>query len=279
MISTIDPSQQIANIIMPTGEDRHLALQAIITFIDLTTLSGTDTDARVQALCATARNPHPLASHTAAVCVYPPFAATAKAALAGSAVRVAAVAGAFPSGQSFLPVRVAEVEATIAAGADEIDMVISRGAMLTGERQRVYDEVATIKAACAGATLKVILETGELSSLEMVADAAQIAIDAGADFIKTSTGMAKTNATLEVSAVMLNVIQAHFATTGRKVGFKPAGGIRSAEQALAYYALVRQTVGEAWLTPQLFRFGASSLLKSVVSAFTGEAADEDKSGY
>jgi len=251
------------------GYDKTSVLEKVLGLIDLTTLEGTDSDQKVQQLClkAVSLGDIGLGVHSvAAVCVYPVFVATAKKFLAGSKVKVAAVAGGFPSGQMALHLRVAEVAWTVEQGADEIDMVISRGKMLSGDIDFIAKEVKDHKKACGKAHLKVILETGELLSPELIKQASEIAIAAGADFIKTSTGKVKPAATLEATWVMLHVIKDHFEKTGKKVGFKPAGGISTAEEAVDYYLLVRHVLGDQWLNPTLFRFGASRLFDTVLKA-------------
>jgi deoxyribose-phosphate aldolase len=200
----------------------------------------------------------------AAICVYPNHVSTAKEALRGSTVKVASVATAFPSGQSPLPVKLDDVRRAVAFGADEIDMVIDRGAMLIGDYAKVFDEIAATKEACGAAHLKVILETGELGTYDVVRTASELAIAAGADFIKTSTGKIQSAAIPSVTLVMLEAIRDHFYATGRRIGMKPAGGVRTAKQALHYLVLVKETLGDAWLTPDLFRFGASALLNDVL---------------
>ncbi len=250
--------------IKTTAKARALAL--VTSMIDLTTLEGSDTPDKVRRLCR--KGLQPLVGSevppVAAICVYPTMVATAKDELRGSNVKVAAVATAFPSGQSFLDIRLAEVRDTVDAGADEIDMVINRGAFLAGDYARVYDEIADVKEACGPAHLKVILETGEIGPLDQVRKASQIAIDAGADFIKTSTGKIGTAATMPVTLVMLEAIRDEYLRTGRIIGMKPAGGIRTAKQAWHYLAMVKETLGDTWLTPDLFRIGASSLLNDVL---------------
>ena len=193
--------------------------------------------------------------------------AIAKEAVSGTNINVAAVATAFPSGQSFLDIRLKEVADTVAQGADEIDMVINRGAFLSGDYETVYDEIVAVKEACGDAHLKVILETGELQTLDQVRKASKIAIDAGGDFIKTSTGKVKVNATMPITLVMLEAIRDEFLQTGRMVGMKPAGGIRTAKQAWHYLVMVKETLGDAWLHPDWFRFGASSLLNDVLMQY------------
>jgi deoxyribose-phosphate aldolase len=200
----------------------------------------------------------------AAICVYPNMVSVAKEALRGSGVNVASVATAFPSGLSPLEVKLDDVRRAVDFGADEIDMVIDRGAMLMGDYAKVFDEIARTKDACGKAHLKVILETGELGSYDMVRKASEIGIAAGGDFIKTSTGKVQPAATLGVTLVMLETIRDHYYATGRKIGMKPAGGVRTAKQALQYLVVVKETLGDAWLDPDLFRFGASALLNDVL---------------
>jgi deoxyribose-phosphate aldolase len=245
---------------------KRQVLEMIVSMIDLTTLEGMDTPGKVRTLCRKARQP--LVDRdvppVAAVCVYPSLVRVAKEALGGSPVKIASVATSFPSGQTYLEERIREVEHVVTDGADEVDMVINRGAFLSGDYQRVYDEIVATKNACGPAHLKVILETGELGSYDQVAKASHLAMDAGADFIKTSTGKVSPAATLPVSLVMLEAVRAHYLDTGRQVGFKPAGGIRTAKQAWHYLVMVKETVGDQWLSPDWFRFGASSLLNDVL---------------
>ncbi len=249
------------------------ALDLTIRMIDLTTLEGKDTPGKVRALCAKGLRPmpgDPSIPSVAAICVYPTFVAEAKAALAGSTVKVASVATAFPSGQSFLDVRLAEVREAVAAGADEIDMVIDRGAFLAGHYGEVFEQIVAVKEASADAHLKVILETGELGTLDNVRRASVLAMAAGADFIKTSTGKVAPAATLPVTLVMLEAIRDFERVTGKVVGMKPAGGIRTAKEAIAYLVVLYETLGPRWMTPDLFRFGASSLLNDVLMQFEKE---------
>ncbi len=245
-----------------------------ITLIDLTTLSADDTDTNVQRLCAKARNPvrpdllealevSVLGITTGAVCVYHPFVRTAVKALEGSAVPVAAVSTAFPAGLAPMKTRLEEVRASVADGAAEIDMVITRGAVLGNKWQALYDEVRQVREACGESRLKVILGTGELGSLSNVARASLVAMMAGADFIKTSTGKESVNATLPVSLVMARQIRAYLERTGIRVGYKPAGGIRAAKNALEYMFLMRDELGLPWCEAHLFRFGASGLLTDI----------------
>lgn len=242
------------------------ALEMIVRMIDLTTLEGMDTPGKVKRLCRKAIQPLTGRNvpSVAAVCIYPSLVAIAAGEVRGSGVKVASVATGFPSGQTFIEDRLDEVKRVVDHGADEVDMVISRNAFLAGDYQSVFDEIAAIKEACGPAHLKVILETGELQSYDQVAKASHIAMDAGADFIKTSTGKVQPAATMPVSLVMLEAVREHYLRTGRQVGFKPAGGIRKAKEAWHYLAMVKETVGDAWLSPDWFRFGASSLLNDVL---------------
>jgi len=238
-----------------------------IRMIDLTTLEGADTPGKVRSLCAKARRPDPsdpTCPSTAAVCVYPDMAAVAKEELKGTGIHVAAVATAFPSGRSSLEVKLADTRLAVEAGADEVDMVIDRGAFLAGHFQQVHDQIAAVKAACGDAHLKVILETGELATYDNVRRASWLAMLAGADFIKTSTGKVSPAATLPVTLLMLEAVRDYTAQTGRKVGMKPAGGIRTSKDALKYLVTVNETLGEDWLDPDWFRFGASSLLNDLL---------------
>jgi deoxyribose-phosphate aldolase len=242
-------------------------LHLVVKMIDLTTLEGKDTPGKVRSLCAKAVLPldrDPSIGPVAAVCVYPNMVPIAVKALEGSGVHVASVATAFPSGLSPLDIKLEDTRRAAEYGADEIDMVIDRGAMLMGDYRKVFDEIAAVKEACGKAHLKVILETGELGSYDVVRKASEIGIAAGADFIKTSTGKIQPAATPAVTLVMLEAIRDHYQATGRKIGMKPAGGIRTAKQSLHYLVLVKETLGDAWLTPDLFRFGASVLLNDVL---------------
>ena len=234
---------------------------------DLTTLEGQDTPGKVSALCSKAVRPDPSDPNVpsvAAVCVYPNLVPTAVERLRGSGVKVASVATAFPSGQSPIDVKVRETEEVIAMGADEVDMVIDRGAFLSGRYAKVYDEIAQVKEACGGAHLKVILEVAELGTYDNVRRASLLAMAAGADFIKTSTGKLPGAATLPVQLVMLEAIRDVHAETGRKIGMKPAGGIRTSKNAIQYLVQVHETLGPDWLTPDLYRLGASSLLNDIL---------------
>jgi deoxyribose-phosphate aldolase len=243
------------------------ALDLAVRMVDLTTLEGQDTPAKVRALCAKAVRPDPTdpsCPSVAAVCVYPDMVPAAVSALAGSGVHVASVATAFPSGRASLEVKLADVRDAVAAGADEIDMVIDRGAFLSGRYGRVYEEIVATKEACGGAHLKVILETGELGTYDNVRRAAWLAMLAGADFVKTSTGKISPASTLPVTLVMLEACRDFRDATGRQVGMKSAGGIRTSKDAIKYLVLVNETVGDDWLDPAWFRFGASSLLNDLL---------------
>ena len=245
-------------------------LRWVVSMTDLTTLEGKDSPQTVRALCRKALRPAVGVDgipSVAAVCVYPAFVALAKECVAGSSVQVASVATSFPSGQAPLALRLEEVRQVVQDGADEVDMVISRGAFLAGELKRVSDEISAVKEACGAAHLKVILETGELETYDNVRWASDLAIHAGADFIKTSTGKVSPAATMGVTLVMLEAIRDHFLSTGKMIGMKPAGGIRTAKEALHYLIMVKETLGDAWLSPEWFRFGASSLLDDVLRQF------------
>ena len=262
-------------------ESKVWGLKTIIGMIDLTTLEGKDTRGKVWALCQKAIRPDPSdheVPHVAAVCVYPSMIAFVKEALQGSAVKVASVATGFPSGQTFIEIKVEETQQAVGAGADEIDMVIDRGAFLSGNYQKVFDEIAEVKEACGPAHLKVILETGELANYDQVRKASLIAMFAGADFIKTSTGKAAINATLPVTLVMLEAIRDFYHVAGKKIGMKPAGGISNAKLALAYLVLLYETMGPEWMTPDLFRFGASSLLNDLLMQIRKERTGAYQSG-
>jgi deoxyribose-phosphate aldolase len=248
-------------------EAKLFALDLAVRMMDLTTLEGQDTPGKVAALCSKAVRPDPTdltIPSVAAVCVYPNLVATAVERLRGSDVRVASVATGFPSGQTTLDVKVTEVREVVEMGAHEVDMVIDRGAFLSGRYAKVYDEVVRIKEACGEAHLKVILETGELGTYDNVRRASLLAMAAGADFIKTSTGKLPSAATLPVTLVMLEAIRDVYEETGRKVGMKPAGGIRQAKQAVQYLVQLHETLGVEWLTPDLYRLGASTLLNDVL---------------
>lgn len=277
------------------NESKLFALRLAMSMCDLTTLEGADTVEKVRRLCSRARNPYTprdgmpdaetvAAPPVAAVCVYPNFIAVAKEALQGTHIKVAAVGTAFPSGQYPFHLRLADVKWAVREGADEIDMVINRGAFLQGDYRRVFDEIAKVKDACGERVhLKVILETGELGDYDAIRKAAHVALMAGADFIKTSTGKIQPAATLPTTLVMLEAIRDFYDSTGRAAGMKPAGGIRTAKDAIRYLVLLHETLGEAWLTPERFRFGASSLLndllRQLVKQLTGSYHADDEFPY
>jgi len=242
-------------------------LKLAMSMMDLTTLEGKDTPGKVAFLCRKAMqpaDPRYQVPPCAAVCVYPNFVRVAKKFLGDSGVKVASVATAFPTGLMPLKLKLHEVRSASRDGADEIDMVINRGVFLAGDHARVFDEIAATKEACGTAHLKVILETGELQTYDNVRIASEIAMRAGADFIKTSTGKVSPAATMPVTLVMLEAICDFFYETGIRIGMKPAGGIRTAKQSLAYLVMVKETLGDDWLTPDLFRFGASTLANDVL---------------
>jgi deoxyribose-phosphate aldolase len=247
-------------------EAKIYGLKMALNMIDLTTLEGRDTEGKVKQLCYKAMHPDDSMDvpTVAAVCVYPNMVGTAKAALNGSKVKVASVATAFPSGMSNLAVKLEDTKMAVDLGADEIDMVISRGKFHQGEYQYVFDEIATIKEACGKARLKVILETGELGTADNVRRASEIAIYAGADFIKTSTGKIAPAATMPVTLLMLEAIRDYYLKTGIKIGMKPAGGISDAKTALHYLVMLRETLGQEWMSNEWFRFGASRLANDVL---------------
>lgn len=248
-------------------ESKLEGLMMAISMMDLTTLEGKDSEGKVKQLCYKAAHLHdsyPGLPTVAAVCVYPTLVATAKKALAGTGINVASVSTAFPSGQGPMSVKIDDTKFAVDNGADEVDMVISRGKFFEGDYNFVYDEIAAIKEACGHAHLKVILETGELETLENVRLASDIAIAAGADFIKTSTGKVQPAATLPVTLVMLQAIRDHYHKTGKMIGMKPAGGIATAKLALQYLVMVNETLGPKWLNKDMFRFGASSLANDVL---------------
>ena len=264
-------------------ESKVQALTLALSMIDLTTLEGRDSPGKVRQLCYKATHLHerfPGLPHVAAVCVYAPMIKVAKEALRGSGVKVAAVATAFPSGMASRETKLAEVTRAVQDGADEVDMVISRGRFLSGDYDYVSDEIACVKQACSRAHLKVILETGELATLDNVRTASDLAMTAGADFIKTSTGKVQPAATPEVTLVMMQAIRDYHRKSGRRVGLKPAGGISKAKQAIQYLVMVRETLGQAWLTPDLFRFGASSLANDVLMQIVKQSTGMyQSSGY
>jgi deoxyribose-phosphate aldolase len=255
-------------------ESKVEALKLILSMIDLTTLEGQDTPGKVQQLCQKAIHLHdslPDLPHVAAICVYPTMVSIAKKALGRHNINVASVATAFPSGMAPRQIKLEETRIAVEDGADEIDMVISRGAFLRGEYSFVFDEIAAIKEACGDVHLKVILETGELGTLDHVRRASVLAMHAGADFIKTSTGKIQPAATLPVTLVMLQSIRDFYYETGRMVGMKPAGGISKAKLAVHYLVMLRETLGNAWMTPEWYRFGASSLANDVLMQLQKQA--------
>ncbi|MBO46328.1 MAG: deoxyribose-phosphate aldolase [Planctomycetes bacterium] len=248
-------------------ETKLAGLRLALSMTDLTTLEGADSPEKVRSICLKAIHPDTSFEDlptVAAVCVYPRMVGIAKEALGDSGVRIASVATSFPSGQSCLETRLSDVREAVDAGANEIDMVISRGAFLAGNFNLVGDEIASVLEACGSAHLKVILETGELETYDHVRHASDLAMTAGAHFIKTSTGKMAPAATMGVTLVMLEAIRDHYLATGKMVGMKPAGGIRTAKQALHYLVMLKETLGDAWLSPEWFRFGASSLLNDIL---------------
>ncbi len=268
-VDIVENEKLISSILLNCSnqESKIQDLKMILNMIDLTTLDGRDTESKVRKMCYKAANLHSIYTSVdtvAAICVYPSMVKSAKNELNNTSVKLASVATGFPSGQTLLPVKLLETRIAIEDGADEIDMVISRGKFLEGEFNFVFDEIAAIKEICGENTLKVILETGELDTLDNVRKASEIAIYAGADFIKTSTGKIQTGATLQVALVMLQAIQDYFTKTGIKIGIKPSGGLSSIETVLPYFELIREVLGEQWQTNNLVRFGASSLANTVL---------------
>ena len=255
------------------NETKMNGLKLVLNMIDLTTLEGKDTAGKVKQLCYKAMHPHdavPGIPTVAAVCVYPSMVSIAKKALAGSGIHVASVATAFPSGQSSRAIKIADVKYAVQQGADEVDMVISRGKFHEGEYNFVFDEIAAVKEACGEARLKVILETGELGTYDKVRRASDIAMYAGADFIKTSTGKIQPAATMPVTLVMLEAIRDFYYKTGKMIGMKPAGGISKSKLALHYLVMVKEVLGDDWLNNHWFRFGASSLANDVLMQIVKE---------
>jgi deoxyribose-phosphate aldolase len=254
-------------------ESKVHALKLALSMIDLTTLEGADSPGKVKQMCYKAKHLAdnlPDIHHVAAVCVYPTLVRLAKTELEGSGINVAAVATGFPSGQYPLNVKLEDTRYAVGEGADEIDMVISRGHFLAGDYNYVFDEIAQVKEACGAAHLKVILETGELSTFDNVRKASDLAMHAGADFIKTSTGKVQPAATLPVTLVMLEAIRDFYYATGKKIGMKPAGGISTAKIALQYLVMLRETLGQDWLTPDLYRLGASRLANDILMQIAKE---------
>ena len=262
-------------------ESKVDGLKLVLSMIDLTTLEGKDTPGKVKQLCYKAK--HLLDSYeglptVAAVCVYPSMVRVAKKSLEGSDIKIASVATAFPSGQAPSKVKVEDTKYAVSEGADEVDMVISRGKFLAGEYNFVFDEIAAIKEACGEARLKVILETGELSTFDKVRRASDIAMHAGADFIKTSTGKVQPAATMPVTLVMLEAIRDYYYSTGKMIGMKPAGGISKSKLALHYLVMLNEVLGEAWMKNHWFRFGASSLANDVLMQLVKEKTGVYQSG-
>ena len=259
-------------------KSKVFGLRLAVSMVDLTTLEGKDTPGKVASLCQKALCPHPVGDlpTTAAVCVYPAMVKHAAKHVKGSPVNIASVATAFPSGQAPLKTRLAEVRAAVADGADEIDMVINRGAFLSGEFSLMQDEIAQVVEACGSARLKVILETSELETYDNIRAASFLAMRVirPEDFIKTSTGKTSSNATLGNNQVMLEAIRDHFLATGVPIAMKPAGGIRTAKQALQFLIAVKETLGDEWLTPKRYRFGASALLNDLVRQL-----EKERTGY
>jgi len=263
-------------------ESKMQALYLALSMIDLTTLEGKDSEGKVKQLCYKASHlhyKHPGLPYVAAICVYPTMVPIAKKELEGTGINVASVATAFPSGMADINAKLDEVKSVVDAGADEVDMVISRGRFLNGDYDYVSDEISQVKDACGKAHLKVILETGELVTLDNVQLASDIAMEAGADFIKTSTGKVSPAATPPVVLTMLEAIRDFQIKTGKKVGMKPAGGISTAKQAIQYLVMIKETLGDEWLSPNLFRFGASSLandiLMQIMKQSTGQYQSKD----
>lgn len=262
-------------------ESKLWALDLAIRMMDLTTLEGRDTEGKMRALCAKGMRPDPSdrsIPSVAAICIYPLLIPVAKKALGSSGVKVASVATGFPSGQTFTEIKLAETRQAVEAGADEIDMVIDRGAFLQGDYGTVFDEIVAVKASCGPAHLKVILETAELETFDSIRRASILAMVAGADFIKTSTGKVNPAATLPGTLVMLEAIRDFHRRTGRLVGMKPAGGIRTAKEAIQYLVVLYETLGPRWMTPDLFRFGASSLLNDVLMQIRKERSGRYQGG-
>ena len=262
-------------------ESKLAALKLALSMIDLTTLEGKDSAGKVKQLCYKAMHPHDALTDlptVAAVCVYPSMVKVAKKALEGSSIKVASVATAFPSGQAPRDIKIRETKFAVAEGADEVDMVISRGKFLAGEYNFVFDEIAAIKEACGQARLKVILETGELVTYDNVRKASDIAMYAGADFIKTSTGKVQPAATMPVTLVMLEAIKDFYYDTGKMIGMKPAGGISKSKLAIHYLVMVNEVLGPKWLNNHWFRFGASSLANDVLMQLAKEASGVYQSG-
>ena len=283
-IDEINTKERVARLFSRSikKDSKLFALNLTLSMIDLTTLEGKDSPGKVKQLCYKAAHLHdqyPDLPNVAAICVYPTMVPIAKKALTGTNINIASVATSFPSGMADLQSKLDEVKSVVDAGANEIDMVISRGRFLRGDYNYVSDEIAQVKEACRDTHLKVILETGELVTLDNVRLASDIAMEAGADFIKTSTGKVSPAATPPVVLTMLEAIRDFETKTGEKIGMKPAGGIGTTKQAIQYLVMVKETLGEDWLSPDLFRFGASSLandvLMQIVKQSTGQYQSKD----
>ena len=284
LIDEINTKERVARLFSRSikKDSKLFALNLTLSMIDLTTLEGKDSPGKVKQLCYKAAHLHdqyPDLPNVAAICVYPTMVPIAKKALTGTNINIASVATSFPSGMADLQSKLDEVKSVVDAGANEIDMVISRGRFLRGDYNYVSDEIAQVKEACRDSHLKVILETGELVTLDNVRLASDIAMEAGADFIKTSTGKVSPAATPPVVLTMLEAIRDFETKTGKQIGMKPAGGIGTAKQAIQYLVMVKETLGEDWLSPDLFRFGASSLandvLMQIVKQSTGQYQSKD----
>ena len=262
--------QRIEALSVNSYTDRKSLLLKLFNSIDYTTLESTDNERKISDFCTKAMSFPKIADglHVPAICIYSPFIAQAKQLLKGSGIRIATVACCFPTGQMPIEVKVKEVEYCVEQGADEVDMVISRGKMLSGDYEAVGREIATVKQACNGRTLKVILETGDLATIDNIRRASIIAIENGADFIKTSTGKSAESATPRAAIIMLDTIKEHYEMTGRKVGFKPAGGMKSIDDAITYLMLAENILGKEWIQPMLFRLGTSRLADKIIDEFT-----------
>jgi deoxyribose-phosphate aldolase len=284
LIDQVNAQERVARLFSRSikKESKMQALHLALSMIDLTTLEGKDSEGKVKQLCYKASHLHdkyPGLPNVAAICVYPNMVPIAKKSLDGTGINVASVATAFPSGMADIKAKLEEVKSVVDAGADEVDMVISRGKFLSGNYGYVSDEISQVKEACGKAHLKVILETGELVTLDNVRLASDIAMEAGADFIKTSTGKISPAATPPVVLTMLEAVRDFQTKTGKKIGMKPAGGIGTAKQAIQYLVMIKETLGSEWLSPDLFRFGASSLandiLMQIMKQTTGQYQSKD----
>ncbi|GAB4322250.1 MAG: deoxyribose-phosphate aldolase [Bacteroidales bacterium] len=264
--------QRLDEIKKNTGKPDREMLKKLVSFIDLTSLEGSDTEQRIIEICRKGQSLQMIDQsfpHVAAVCFYPLFIAPARKALQDASIEVASVAGAFPSGQSPLEVRVKEIEWAVAQGADEIDTVINRGKLLSGKNEEVFEELKSFREACGNAKMKVIIESGELPTVGLIRTACELAIQAGADFVKTSTGKIATGATPEAFLIMADTVKEYFQGSGRKIGLKAAGGISTPEDALFYHSIAVQTAGKEWDSPELFRIGASRLFDRIMEKLAG----------